>query len=153
MHRDRELTSLLAECLQEVLESMCFTMVDGEADALAEPAIPRVEVDLQFRGLRGGRFWLSFPAQTAQDIASAFTGIVDPDRDKVGEVMSELGNMTCGTTLSRMAADQLFELESPAARWITEPPEGGHSAQSINRVNFMIGPEVISAAIQVGDTP
>jgi hypothetical protein len=153
MHRDRELTSLLAECLQEVLESMCFTMVDGEADALAKPAIPRIEVDLQFRGLRGGHFWLSVPAQTAQDVASAFTGILDPDCHKVADVMSELGNMTCGTTLSRMAAEQLFELGSPAARWITEPTESGHSAESVNRVNFMIGPEVISAAIHMGDTP
>lgn len=141
---DLDLT--LAQSILDVLESMCFTMVDSPAEPPKVDMVPRIEVELRFHGARQGHFWLSFPRTTAGNVASAFSGTECPDDEKIANVLSELANMMCGATLSRIPEDGLFDLESPVATWIVEPRSVTRLAQSC-RVDFQIGPEVISAGI------
>jgi CheY-specific phosphatase CheX len=141
-----DLALSLAQSVLDVLESMCFTMVDAPAEPPKEDPVPRIEVELGFHGARQGDFWLSFPRQTAQEVASAFSGTELPDDEKIADVLSELANIMCGATLSRIPEDGLFDLESPVAAWIVEPRSEPRLSQSC-RIDFQIGPEVISAGI------
>ncbi|HEX4808715.1 MAG TPA: chemotaxis protein CheX [Bryobacteraceae bacterium] len=142
----QDVDSLLAQSVQEVLESMCFTMVDAPADEPAEYPVPRIEVDLEFHGARDGAFWLSFPSQTAEEVGAAFAGAETPDAQRTAEVLQELANIMCGATLSRIAGDSLFDLGSPVATLISER-RSGPQLRHAHRVDFQIGPEVVSAAI------
>ena len=91
----QDLDLSLSQSVLDVLESMCFTMVDAPADPPEEDIVPRIEVELRFHGARQGDFWLSFPRQTAREVASAFSGTECPDDEKIGDVLSELANMMC----------------------------------------------------------
>jgi CheY-specific phosphatase CheX len=142
----QNLGSSLAQSVLDVLESMCFTMVDAPADPPEEDPVPRIEVELRFRGERQGDFWLSFPRQTAEEVASAFSGTECTDNEKIADVLSELANIMCGATLSKVAGDGLFDLDSPVATWIIEQRSVARPPQPC-RVDFQIGPEVVSAAI------
>jgi CheY-specific phosphatase CheX len=136
----------LGQAVMDVLESMCFTMVDAPADPPAEDPVPRIEVELRFRGARQGDFWLSFPRQTAEEVASAFSGTPSPDYEKIADVMSELANIMCGATLSRIPEDGLFDLDSPVATWVVEQPSVPRPPRPC-RSDFQIGLEVVSAGI------
>ncbi|HEX4228743.1 MAG TPA: chemotaxis protein CheX [Bryobacteraceae bacterium] len=136
----------LSQSVLDVLESMCFTMVDGPAEPPGEDFVPRIEVELSFSGARRGDFWLSFPGQTSVEIAAAFSGSECPDDEKIADVMSELANIMCGATLSRIPENGLFDLDSPVATWIVEQRSIQRLPQAC-RVDFQIGPEVVSAGI------
>lgn len=142
-----DLNSLLAESVQEVLEAMCFTMVDALVDPPLEYLLPYLEVKLQFQGAREGEFWLLFPRQTAHAVASAFSGSDSPYDHKTDDVVRELANVMCGSTLSRIGEDCLFDLDSPIASWITEQPTGPCFPPHHHRVDYQIGDQVVSAAI------
>ena len=142
----RDLDSLLAQSVQDVLESMCFTMVDAAVDPPDEYPLPCVEVRLNFRGVREGEFWLLFPQQIAEEVGAAFSGGDDPCDQTAEEVVRELANIMCGSTLSHLGDDGLFDLDSPIACWITEPPIGPRLPHG-HRVDYQIGGQVVSAAI------
>jgi hypothetical protein len=55
-------------------------------------------------------------------MAESFTGAMDPAElpdEKVREVVAELTNMICGSTLSHWASDKIFSLGMPL--WIATP--------------------------------
>lgn len=143
---DQDLDLLLAQSVQEVLESMCFTMIDAPADEPEQYPVPRIDVELEFRGAREGTFWLSFPQHTAEEVAAAFSGADSIDAQRTAEVLQELANIMCGATLSRIDGDSLFDLGSPTASWISDRLSGPELRHP-HRVDFQIGPEVVSAAV------
>ena len=152
--RDESLTQILSESMQGVLESMCFIMVDGEADPTAEPPTPRLEVRLPFKGFRTGQFWLSLTSSVAEEIAVGFTGSPETlPEQKVGEVIGEITNMVCGATLSRYNLDALFDLGSPVTSWFASTGANEHIiTPGPNRVDFQVGADIISAAIDMRDS-
>ena len=141
-------SSILAESLQNVLEFMCFTPVEGLADTPKEEAFPCATAAFCFRGHRSGSFWLSIPAGAAQEISSSFAGTSDLDRDQVAEVVGELANIACGSTLSRYANGGIFDLDSPSFTWITRADSSSGQFGEAERVNLQVGPDVISAGIR-----
>ncbi len=151
--RDESLTQILSESMQGVLESMCFIMVDGEADPTAEPPMPRLEVQLPFKGFRTGQFWLSLTLSVAEEIAVGFTGAAEAlPKEKVGEVIGEITNMVCGATLSRYNVEALFDLGSPVPSWMASTGTNEHIViPGPNRVDFQVGADIISAAIDMRD--
>ncbi|HYA18729.1 MAG TPA: chemotaxis protein CheX, partial [Bryobacteraceae bacterium] len=71
---------------------------------------------LSFKGHWSGTFELQTPVECAQMIAKSFVGAGDSDNmppEAVGEVMCELANMVCGSTLSNLANDRIFDLGKP----------------------------------------
>ena len=146
---DNSLKAFLAEALQEVLESMCFTMVDGPAESPAEEPLPCASVALAFSGYCKGEFWLSVPAAIAQEISSSFTGDLDLSRTQVAEVISKLGNIASGSTLSRYDNATIFDLDPPCFSWISAIDSVPALWTAANRVNLQIGAEIVSAGISM----
>jgi CheY-specific phosphatase CheX len=142
----QNLDLFLGQSVQQVLRAMCFTMVDAPADPPAEYPVPCLQVELDFRGARDGKFWLLFPRQTAHQVASTFSGTDSPYDQTTDNVLRELANMICGSTLSQIAKNGHFDLDSAVASWITQQPSGPRIHRDC-RVDFHIGDKVVSAAI------
>lgn len=115
-----ELEQTLVESATEVLETMFFSTVIGGAvpEASGEPAHstePRASAQLSFRGNPSGGFRVSLPLACGRKMAASFLGLEEEsvsDR-QVSEVICELANMLCGSVLSRLERETLFELSSP----------------------------------------
>lgn len=110
----------LRDAAQSVLETMCFTMVEGDAPSEFSTATDLVRTRMTFSGAWSGRFELKAQLASARMIAGSFTGESGDDMpvERVTEVMCELANMVCGSTLSHLArshlaSDRVFDLSSP----------------------------------------
>jgi CheY-specific phosphatase CheX len=106
----------LSAAAADVLETMFFSPVMGEAaSGMGEPA-PFMAARLQFSGRRCGAFTVRVSESAAQVIAANFlaeeTNV--PTTEQVREVICELANMICGSVLSRMDRGAHFELGPPA---------------------------------------
>jgi CheY-specific phosphatase CheX len=101
----------LGDAAQAVLETMFFMMADGEAEPVFPPDAELMRTAMSFKGHWSGTFELQTPVECARMIAESFVG---SDGDvAVGEVMCELANMVCGSTLSNLANDKIFDLSKP----------------------------------------
>jgi CheY-specific phosphatase CheX len=72
--------------------------------------------EITFHGAHVGRLRVVVPESCASELAANFTGTPDPgqlDFEQVAEVLRELTNMMCGTTLSRLAPLAVFDLDPP----------------------------------------
>jgi chemotaxis protein CheY-P-specific phosphatase CheC len=128
-----ELGQLLFDAAAEVLETMFFTTVVGDAAAEVSNA-QCVSVRLSFHGNPSGRFGVRVPLETGRKMAESFLGTEDesPSEAQIGEVVCELANMLCGSLLSRLGKGTRFELSSPEI----DPQETGcpEEGTRINRV-------------------
>ena len=119
-----ELDRLLEEAAAEVLETMFFTGLSDEEEAvqprLAEPLVCTRVV---FRGAPSGRLGIRVSADTGRQIAANFLGLDASEvcDARMEEVLCELSNMVCGSVLSRIEKDFVFELQHPEI----EPAEAG----------------------------
>jgi CheY-specific phosphatase CheX len=124
----REQTELLlAAAAQDVLETMFFATVFGNAEA-AEPSLePELLARLTFRGTPSGVFHLCVPRGTARSIAADFLGAeeeADLTEAQVEGVVCELLNMISGDALSRLESKETIELTPPSLVNALElPPE------------------------------
>jgi hypothetical protein len=110
-----ELGQVLSDSAAEVLESMFFTGVAGEAPAEAIPADAAIWASLRFLGSPSGAFGVGLPRDAARRIAASFLGtetseVSDTQTD---EVICELANMLCGSVLSRVEGNARFDLSQP----------------------------------------
>ena len=114
---------------QEVLETMFFTPVHGEAERGEEPreencgGFARLGVSLDFDGDLRGRFAVSVEPACADGIAANFLGADDPfglADGQTGQVLCELANMICGAVLSRVQPGGRFDLTHPE---VVNPPK------------------------------
>jgi hypothetical protein len=102
------------ESATEVLETMFFTSLAGVA-APAWNEANCLDASLTFGGGRAGAFGVHAPLAVARRIAANFLG-ADEDAltpEQIGQVLCELTNMLCGSTLCRLAKDTLVDLASP----------------------------------------
>jgi CheY-specific phosphatase CheX len=109
-----ELQQILSESAAEVLEGMFFTSPLGSS-ALCGLMENSIAAGLFFRGTPPGRFGICASMNTSRSLAASFLG-KDPeliDEQQCGEVICELANMVCGSVLSRLEKDVLFELTQP----------------------------------------
>jgi CheY-specific phosphatase CheX len=107
---------VLSEAAQTVLEKMFFMMADGDAEPVFAPDTELLRTSMSFSGWRSGTFEVQTPMSCARSIAESFVGADDDmTADGVSEVMCELANMVCGSTLSHLAADRIFDLSAPSS--------------------------------------
>ena len=114
-HALSEAGQTLEQAAQSVLETMFFVEVEPAPPPEIAPA-EQVCVEVHFRGKWSGRLSMSLPAACARDLAGCFEGILDAEqvsRQSVDQVASELANMICGVTLTRLDRHGLFLLETP----------------------------------------
>jgi CheY-specific phosphatase CheX len=112
-----EVQAALAAAVEEVLETMCFTAVFSSSEA----AIPEtgggasLMASLRFEGKFSGEFLLVVALEPARTIGSGFLGKEEGEisDSQAAEVVCELANMFCGTTLSRLETETTFSLSHP----------------------------------------
>ena len=111
----REMNQLLSDAAIEVLESMFFTSVLDTMDPEEHSAEGWVSAQLSFRGTPPGRFGIRTSPEVARKLAASFLGQEEDSvtETQYGDVICELDNMLCGSVLSRMEKDSLFELSQP----------------------------------------
>ncbi len=99
------------ECLGEPLE-----FVSG----------PEVVAHLTFEGDPSGALTLRVTAGAARSVAADFLGAEESDlsEQQIGDVVSELANMICGSVLSRVESSTTFRLAAP--RIVPSESEAGH---------------------------
>lgn len=145
------LDDALGTSMQAVLETMFFTMPDGELNPLGPPPVHH-RVGMTFTGACWGNFELRITADSARAIAENFTGATDPvelREEQVREVLAELTNMICGSALSQWASDKIFRLGSP--QWIETPDLATAKTVAEFRGSraFDLGGGVLAAEIEV----
>ena len=95
---------------------MFFVVPEGTADPACPGDVPLLGVGLTFSGEWCGTFELQTPLSSARTLTEGFIGTLDPaevEDEKTAEVICELANMVCGSTLTRLAGDKVFDLSSP----------------------------------------
>ncbi|MFB3776613.1 MAG: chemotaxis protein CheX [Bryobacteraceae bacterium] len=112
---ENELHQMLADSAAEVLETMFFTSVTEEGDPPTAAGEPSICARLSFRGKPPGRFGVCVSIETGRRIAASFLGAEEEEvtEAQIGEVVSELANMLCGSVLSRLERETRFELSHP----------------------------------------
>jgi CheY-specific phosphatase CheX len=110
-----DLDPLLMSAATEVLESMCFINVVTSSDESVTEDGAWISARLHFQGPSSGYFGLRTPLGTARIIASNFLGEdeVDLNTLQVIEVLCELSNMICGSFLSRLESNGVYDLSHP----------------------------------------
>lgn len=107
---------LLTKAAEEVLETMFFTSVFGSADSSGAGLESHLLAKLSFKGSPPGVFWVSVPQETARLVAVNFLGLEHENEladSQVRSVIGELANVICGTVLSRLESNAVFELDAP----------------------------------------
>lgn len=99
----------------DVLETMFFSPVVGEATPQASPSEPALTARLSFSGGRSGSFAVRVSAGAANTITANFLGEETdiPEPGQVRDVICELANMICGSVLSRLDREAHFDLQHP----------------------------------------
>jgi CheY-specific phosphatase CheX len=148
--------AVLQNAAETVLETMFFMMAEGAADPVHPPQTEMMRTALSFSGEWSGTFELDVPAACARSIAESFVGIDDCGEippERVGEVMCELANMICGSTLSHLASDKIFNLSAPHVCTSTEHIrcQGTHTVMAAKGLN--LGEGVVSFAMAIEAAP
>jgi CheY-specific phosphatase CheX len=145
---------LLSIATKEVLETMFFTEVLGDAEPLTALESHQLTARLSFHGAPPGAFSLRVTRQAARAIAADFLGLDQEEQaseTQTGEVICELANMICGSVLSRLERDARFELSSPVLMSAAQAPEGT-AAQAFCRA-FDLGCGVLTVSLELQPGP
>jgi Chemotaxis phosphatase CheX len=126
---DRDLQTLLAERMRDVLEMSFFTNILQET--VPQPLItslPSMAATVEFSGAASGSFLLVATPLAVRTLALEFMGDSAEDRDAEAacanpekmqpavpdeEVFKELTNILCGSVLSRFETDRCCNLSRP----------------------------------------
>jgi hypothetical protein len=111
-----EMKESLASSIHEILEIMFLAAVGDRIVWGPEP--PALNARVIFRGNPSGEFHLAVGEKRATQLASGFLGLERTlvTKSQTGEVICELANMICGSALTRMVNDAIFEILPPELR-------------------------------------
>jgi CheY-specific phosphatase CheX len=143
---------LLEEAASEVLETMFFTGLSEGDEAIPSLQEPLVCTRVEFRGTPSGRLGIRVPVETGRQIAANFLGddAGEIAEGRMAEVICELSNMVCGSVLSRLERESVFELLHPEI----EPPEtaGPRDNQAV-RCSLVLEEGVMEVWFELEPTP
>jgi CheY-specific phosphatase CheX len=107
---------VLTVATEEVLETMFFSTIFAEPEETTS-RLPEdsVTAQVRFRGNPCGEFTVGLALSAAQSVAENFLGLEPGSitHQQVCGVVGEMANMICGSVLTRMESDTLFELLTP----------------------------------------
>jgi CheY-specific phosphatase CheX len=108
-----DLTALLNQAAEEVLENMFFSGVIGEVPG--EPDGERLCATVAFAGSNEGELTVSATASTVAVLAAAFLGIEEDELadTQVRSVAGELANVLCGALLGHLEPTGNFRISPP----------------------------------------
>lgn len=123
---------------------MYFSLLEGERDAGENPsdhpsdraANQWIRASMTFTGEWSGTFQILTRPSAAREIAANFTGVSDPTEitdQAAGEVLGEMANMVCGSTLSLLGQHKLFDLGSPQIALIAGLKNGSSERHCVER--------------------
>ena len=132
----------ISEAVNRVLETMFYSAPLGSAEPETGAAV--LDARLAFHGCPSGTFLLSLSAPSARMLAADFLG-EEPEAltdSAPGHAVCELANMICGTMLSQVASEGIFQLDTPElvrrgaenAHLPDTPPAAQHSFQLENGI-------------------
>jgi CheY-specific phosphatase CheX len=140
-----DLTGLLEQAAEEVLENMFFSGVLSELDT---PACGhRLCAMVVFTGSSNGELRVSAPLSTAAVLAAGFLGAEEdevPD-SQVRAIVGELANVLCGVVLGRMSPSGNFAISAPE---VTDGDDGG----AVGTLDFRRRFELMEGDLSVGLT-
>lgn len=143
--RAPDLDQLVLDAAEEVLETMFFATVMGNA-AAAPAGEGSLAARVLFRGRRSGAVTVAVCPEAARGLTAAFLAL---DEDEVSgeharEVIGELANMICGSILGRLHPDLIFELLHPEPVAFPASPAGTAAHKA-----FDIGAGTLSVAVEL----
>jgi CheY-specific phosphatase CheX len=117
----------LEEAVLEVLETMCFEFPVDEPSEGGPPEGDAVQAMAQFDGSLRGQLHVALAGAAARRLAAAFLGLEESEvgEQQVLQMASELANMLCGATLSRLEPHGRLRIATPEAGR-GGPPCAGH---------------------------
>jgi CheY-specific phosphatase CheX len=126
-----ELENMLEAASYDVLETMCFFAVLGDADSMTCTE-EQITAKLLFHGDAAGEFRATLDYSAAWSIAANFMGEepLDIELAHTQAVICELANMICGAVLSSYRKDGLFQMSTPEIASYEE----SQSSQAVSRV-------------------
>ena len=107
---------VLAAATEEVLETMFFSTVFAEPEeTLAGLPEDCVIAQVRFCGNPSGVFTVDLTPPAAQAVAENFLGLEPGSvtHEQTCGVIREMANMICGSVLTRIQSDTLFDLMAP----------------------------------------
>ncbi|MGH9586200.1 MAG: chemotaxis protein CheX [Acidobacteriaceae bacterium] len=119
--------SLMTSSADEVLNSMFFVGVESNGDESAAAAEEWIAARMTFRGPLSGAFGIGAPLRTARTLAANFLGQDEAEIQdaQMQEVFCELSNMICGSFLSRLGNESVYDLSHPVCDDAASPAEEG----------------------------
>ncbi len=122
-----EVRQALEEAVLEVLETMCFEFPIDEPSAGGFSGEGAVQAVARFEGSARGALRVALAGEAPRRLAAAFLGLEEAGvgEQEVLQMASELANMLCGATLSRLEPHGRLRIAPPEADWGGEPCGGG----------------------------
>lgn len=163
------LASALESSISQVLETMFFTCVfktvqeaiepqeagsakqlarEAESGSLARPS--RFGAHVRFSGQSEGEFAFSLDTSSLHPVAMDFLGRDYPPASdqEFGSIVCEMGNMFCGSLLSRLESESVFHLAPPC---LDRGEASLHPPAGAIRACFTLDPGDLLAWIHVED--
>jgi hypothetical protein len=139
--------ALLHSCTEQILETMFFAPVFGEADPAMGNTSNRVASRLHFQGKPSGDFEVDADAGIVRALAAGFLGIDESEVTAVEEdqILAEFCNMTCGSALSSLGRVEYFSLEAPQT---SRPPVFAPEVEGVRR-GFLLEGGTMSVCLRV----
>ena len=116
------------EALIEVAENSFFAFVDPvEAESAAEllaTAPGWLQATVVFEGAFGGAMEIALAEPLAVELFTSFLGLEPdaiPDDERLFDLVGELGNMICGSWLTRSCQRRRFDLHHPVVTRLPGP--------------------------------
>lgn len=144
-----EVRQALEGAVLEVLETMCFEFPADEPEPGGIPDEDTVRAEARFEGSLRGVLHVALSGDAPRRLAAAFLGL---EEEQVGEreillMASELANMLCGATMSRL---------EPHGRLRIAPPEavrGGPLCQDGGWLRFPLEAGEVAVTLICGEKP
>jgi CheY-specific phosphatase CheX len=152
-----DFSPLVDSCCAEVLESMYFTSVTEivhQPACMPVPGEPGYAFTLRFAGDLHGTFGLHLDAANGRTLAANFLGEEEDSLtpQEVAEVVGELGNMLCGSVVSRIEGPSKFALTHPEPSAPNSAPSSHSSETLITTLVTDSGPILIWIALDPSDS-
>ena len=146
----------IGSAAETVLETMFFTMPESEAEPVFPLDTKVLRTAMTISGAWSGSFELNASVDSARTIAGNFLGEFDPAEvtdEQVSAVLCELANMICGSTLSHLDGEKIFDLGSPESSLVSGSGENQTVSSALGAAYGMnMGDGIITLALAVAET-